>query len=106
MERLFVPLLLVALTLPATAGSQDPPADRAAGLTIDFVATDRNGAPVDLKPDDIEISIGRFRVPIERLARVEPNKDDAPGRLIVLLLDAISVPNSFIPRVKEIAQRF
>ena len=73
---------------------------------IDFIATDRQGAPLpDLKPDDIEVWIGHFRVPVQQLAHVSPSMDDVPGRVIVLLLDNVTVRDADLPRARETARR-
>lgn len=106
MTRVLLPLVLVALTVPAAAGRQDPPADREKTLTIDFVASDRQGATPELAPDDVDIWIGHMRAPVQRLVRVQPGEADAPGRLVILFLDDLGVPASYTPRVKEVARRF
>ena len=105
MAGLLIPLLLVALALPLPRAPQDASPGRPA-LMLDFVATDRNGAPVtDLKPADFEVWIGHFRTPIERLAYVGTDTDGAPGRLIVLLLDDLTLPQADVPRAKIPARR-
>jgi VWFA-related protein len=77
-----------------------------ARLTIDFVALDRNGLPVtDLKPSDVEVWIGQFRVPIETLKLVTPETDERGGRLIVLLLDDVTLRPDVMGRVHEAGRR-
>ena len=61
--------MLIALTLTAAtlAGTQAQPRL----LTIDFVALDKNGMPVtDLKPNELEVRIGQFRTPVQRMTVV------------------------------------
>ena len=67
---------------------------------------DRKGNPVsDLKREDVEVWINGFRVPIQSLVAVTPSADDRTGRLIVLLLDNITIDPRMVPRVKEAARR-
>ena len=47
---------------------------------------------MDLKPSEVEVWIGHFRVPIDTFTVVQPGADERQGRLFVLLLDDISVP--------------
>ena len=89
--------------MPRAAGQESRPASRATVL-IDVVASDRRGMPVmDLKPAEVEVWIGHFRVPIETFTVVQPGADERLGRLFVLILDDISVPLPMMPRVKEAA---
>ncbi len=105
MTGLLSSLILAALAVPAPRVSRDAPQDRPA-LMLDFVATDRSGAPVtDLKPADFEVWIGHFRVPVEHLAYVTSDTEGAPGRLIVLLLDDLTLPQADVPRAKVVARR-
>jgi VWFA-related protein len=104
--------LLVACVLAAAFGVVVSPAQTASQIPrsrvlIDAVALDKQNMPVaDLKPDDVEVWIGHFRVPIESLELVTPASETRAGRLIVLLLDDISVPLPDMARVQEIARRF
>jgi VWFA-related protein len=76
-------------------------------LTIDFVALDRNGRPVaDLKPTEVEVWIGQFRAPVERMTVVSPGADERDGRFIVLLLDDMTLPLPMLGRAHEAARRF
>jgi VWFA-related protein len=98
----------LAAALP-TAGRalQTPVATGTPQVVIDAVAIDRHGRPVvDLKPEEIEVWIGHFRVPIITLTTFTPETESRAGRTFVLLLDDISLPVSEIPRAKEIARRF
>ena len=94
--------LFVALALVAAAGTAPPPV-----LQIQAVAFDRSGNPVtDLKQEEIEVWINGFRVPIQSIAAVTPSADEQAGRLIVLLLDNITIDSRMAPRVRETARRF
>src|SRR4051794_15868182 len=76
-------------------------------LTIDFVALDRNGSPVaDLRPDELEVWVGQFRAPIQRMTVVTPEADERSGRVIVLLLDDMTLPLQSMPRARDAARRF
>lgn len=107
MTRLLISLVLAAAAGSVTARPQAPVERGSSRILIDAVAVDRNGAPVlDLKPDEIEVWIGHFRVPIESFAAVTPASDRGDGRLIVLLMDNVTVPLAFGPRGKDAARRF
>jgi VWFA-related protein len=102
---------LASLVLAAAVFGQAPsqaPAERGSGrILIDAVALDKNGAPVvDLKPDEVEVWIGHFRVPIESFTAVTPETDRGAGRLIVLVMDNVTVPLTFGARGKDAARRF
>jgi VWFA-related protein len=76
-------------------------------LTIDFVALDRKGMPVpDLRPDELEVWIGQFRAPIQGMTVVTPEADERGGRIIVLLLDDMTLRPESMPRAREAARRF
>jgi VWFA-related protein len=84
---------------------QGAPAGR--GVTIDFVALDKGGMPVtDLKPDEVEVWIGQFRAPLQRMTVVTPEADERGGRIVVLLLDDMTLRPEVMPRVREAAQAF
>lgn len=104
MTRLLLACALFALTVSAAASSQDTPRP---SIVIDAVAFDRDGAEVmDLKPDEVEVRIGQFRVPIDTFTVVRPGADERQGRLFVLVLDDIATPLAMVPRVRETARRF
>ena len=106
MTRLLILLALLASPGPAPR-AQDVPRPPAAQVRIDFVAEGRGGAPVlDLKPADLEVWIGHFRVPIETFTLVTAQADEREGRLIVLLLDDVTLPPEMAPRAREAARRF
>lgn len=76
-------------------------------VVFDVVAVNRAGAPVmDLKPSDFDVRIGHFTVPVESVTVETPASGDHTGRLIVLVLDDITVAPVNIPRVRDIAERF
>ena len=76
-------------------------------LTIDFVALDRAGNPVqDLKPGELEVWVGQFRAPVQRMTVVTPEADERGGRVIVLLLDDMTLPLESVPRARAAARRF
>src|SRR5688572_22330108 len=105
-------LCLIAVLAAAAAGTRaQAPAERVPGrVVIDVVAVDRNGVPVmDLKQEEVEVWIGHFRVPIQTFTPVTPAtpaNNDKGGRVIVLLLDDVTLPLVMVPRAKEVARRF
>lgn len=107
MTRIFLASAMVGmLTVSGDAGQSPADAPRAR-LTIDAVAFDSRGMPVmDLKPSEVEVRIGHFRVPIDTFTVVTPGADERLGRIVVLLLDDITVPLTMTPRVREVARHF
>jgi VWFA-related protein len=98
--------LLLVLPLAALTWAQPPQggAPIATRLTLDVVAVDREGIPVtDLEPDEFEVWISGFRVPVDQVAFVTP--ETAP-RTLVLLLDNVAVGPELALRVKETARAF
>src|SRR5438309_1473591 len=100
-------VLMAALAwVPARQQSRSR-ADSGPPVRIDFVAVDGRGAPViDLKPDEIEVWIGHFQVPVASLTVVTPASDERAGRILVLVLDDVTVPLAAMARVKDIARGF
>lgn len=97
---------LMAALAPVGAHAQ-PPGREATHLLIDAVAFDRSNKPVtDLKQDELEVWIAGYRVPIETLVSVTPASEAARGRLILLVLDDMTLPLPLVPRAKEAARRF
>ena len=91
---------------PGRSDSQTQPAPQPS-LQIEAVAIDGDGNPVaDMRPNDFEVWVGRFRVPIESLTWVTPSTRERPGRLIVLLLDDITVNPVLVARSREVAEHF
>ena len=102
MRAPLIAALMTALTAaPSTA--QDPPTVPTR-LALDVVAVGRDGAPVtDLKPEEFEVWISGYRVPVEEVAFMTP---ESSPRTIVLLLDNAAVGLDLAPRVKETARAF
>lgn len=108
MKRLLLSCVLLTLAVTPRIASQAPDI-KPSGPTVvlDVFAHDRRGMPVmDLKPGEVEVWIGHFRVPIDTFTVVQPGADERLGRLFVLILDDISVPLTLIARVKEAALHF
>lgn len=99
-------LMTVAFVLAGVAGVRSQtPADARAPLRIQVVAVDRSGNPVtDLKPDEFEVWINIFQVPIQTVTVVSPVSERP--RTIVLLLDDMAIDGAMGLRVKEVARRF
>jgi VWFA-related protein len=108
MTRLVAALVVVSAVALGHAQSQPPAGAResAALVQIDVVALDANGIPVtDLRQDEVEVWIGGYRVPISTFTPVTAASDGG-GRMIVLLLDNVTVDLPSSPRVREVARRF
>ena len=102
--------LLIAVALIGTmAVEREPrqaPVDTAGHLSIAAVAVDRDGMPVlDLRPEELEVWINGYRVPIETLTAVTPGHDESGGRSIVLLLDDVTLEPAVVPRARDAARR-
>jgi hypothetical protein len=105
MIRILLPLVLFALG-PMPERPQAPSERGAGRIHVDAVAVDGKGLPVmDLKPEEVEVWIGHFRVPIESFTVVTPNANPS-GRLTVLILDDMTLSIQMISRVKDVARRF
>ena len=101
--QLIAPLLAL-LTVGSTHAqvAPQPPVSIPTRLALDVVAVDRDGAPVtDLRPDEFEVWISGYRVPIEDVAFVTPATSP---RTIVVVLDNAAVGFDLAPRVKEAAR--
>lgn len=105
MTRILLPLVLIALA--AVPGGAQAPSERGRGrIHIDVVAVDKKGLPVvDLKPEEVEVWIGHFRVPIESFTVVTPAANPS-GRLTVLILDDVTLPIQVVGRARDVARRF
>ena len=105
MTCFLLPLVLIALA--SVAERPQAPSERGAGkIQIDVVAVDKNNLPVvDLKPAEVEVWIGHFRVPIESFTVVTPEANPS-GRLTVLILDDVTMPLHQVARAQEVARRF
>jgi VWFA-related protein len=106
MIRLLLPLVLMALS--SISGRVQAPTERGAGrIFVDAVAVDGKGMPVmDLKPTEVEVWIGHFRVPIESFTVVTPSADPSAGRFTVLILDDVTLPIQQLGRAKDVARYF
>lgn len=101
--------VVVAMTLAAAAAHAQPqdPAAAPPGrlLEVDAVTIDRAGNPVtDLKPDEVEIWLERYRIPLESLTVVSQD-DERRRRSIVLVLDDVTVRPDLVARAREAARR-
>lgn len=102
------PILALAIVTFITVGlrAQDPPQKPQRLIEIDLAAVDREGRPVpDLRAEELEVWIGGFKVPIESLEVVAPDSPNA-GRVIVLLLDDITLDPTMVGRARNVATRF
>src|SRR5215203_2456141 len=94
---------LAVLVLTASPNGQDTPAV-SGRLTLDVVAVGHDGAPVvDLKPQEFEVWVSGYRVPVDEVAFVTP--ESAP-RTLVLLLDNAAIGPQLAIRVREAASAF
>ena len=107
LRLLLVPVLVAAVSGALRAQNPAAPAASDRLLHVTAVAADRQGNPVaDLKREDLEVWINGSRIPIETVTNVAPTSGARRGRLIVLLLDDVTVNPFMVPRVKEVARRF
>lgn len=101
--------LLALLLMPgftAAPDAQDPPPKTQRLIEIDAVVVDRDGRPVqDVRAEDLEVWIGGYRVPIESLEVVTPDSANA-DRVMVLLLDDITLDPTMVGRARNVATRF
>src|SRR5438105_2181783 len=105
MIRLLLSFILIALG-PVPRAPQAPSERGAGRIHIDAVAVDKKGLPVmDLKPEEVEVWIGHFRVPIESFTVVTPAANPS-GRLTVLMLDDVTMPMQLVGRVRDVAKHF
>ena len=101
--------LPIMLLLGVVALSQQPPRateapGKPADLWIDAVVLDRQGVPLlDIRPGELEVWIGSYRIPILEVSAVTP---EARGRTVVLLLDDRAIDPASALRVKETARAF
>ena len=102
-------LLLGALlaTLGAAPVHQQPPSTSAPSrsLEVDAVAVDRQGNLVaDLKPDDVEVWVEGYRIPLESLTALS-EEDGRRRRSIALILDDVTITPDLLARIRQAAQR-
>lgn len=110
MTRLIILLILmssIAAAGPAGLRPQTPVERPSSHVLIDAVAFDRNGMPVpDLKREELEVWISGYRVPIETFAAVTPADRERAERVIVLILDDVTLAPVLVPRARDAARRF
>src|SRR5215471_16061694 len=58
------------------------------------------------KPEEVEVWIGQFRAPVKQMTVVTPEADEREGRIIVLLLDDMTLRLDSVPKAHEAARRF
>jgi VWFA-related protein len=73
-------------------------------LRIDAVAVTRDGGPATVTAEDVEVWLHGRRLPIESIRPAA--RDTTSGRLIVLLLDDVTIEPVMVLRVRDAAQRF
>ena len=97
----------LALSFSAALLAQDqPPKPTSGKLHIEATFVDRQGKPVmDIKPEEIEVWIGPYRIPIETVAVGGGEKDDR-RRAIALVIDDIALTPVGMQRAKEVARYF
>jgi VWFA-related protein len=101
MKLLPLALALGALTAAQASQNRAPSTGR---LTLDVAAVDRTGAPVvDLKPDELEVWISGYRVPVDDVVFVTP---ETQPRTIALVLDNVAVGPELAMRVREAGRAF
>jgi VWFA-related protein len=107
MTHRLVSLALIAAVSSGGVPPQSPLEPASGHLLIDAVAVDRNGMPIpDLRPEELEVWINGYRVPIETLTVMTPANDAGSGRSIVLLLDDVTLDPAIVPRARDAARRF
>jgi VWFA-related protein len=104
MPAVFGLMCLIAAGHP-TAQEHKDAAEPSGTIRLHTVALDRDGRPVmDLKPDELEVWIGQYRIPISRVTAIAG--DDRAVRTIALLLDDITQDPTASPRVREAGRPF
>jgi VWFA-related protein len=105
MRRTLLGLTLsVLLSLIAVTAQQPPASPAGATVRIDASFVDRQGRPVaDLRPDEIEVWIGPYRIPIES---VRVGREEDRGRAFALVIDDITLTPVGMQRAKEVARHF
>src|SRR4026207_381834 len=98
---------LLTLALVATIGSANAQRTavepRSGHLLIDVVTEGKGGAPVtDLRPEDFEVWIAGFRVPIESVSIVAPTAELPARRSVALILDDITIDPAVAPRARDV----
>ena len=106
MQRLVLAWMVAAIIAPA-APQRTTVEPRPGYLLVDATATDKSGKFVtDLRPEEFEVWIGGYRVPIQSVSIVEPAAEGPSRRSITLLFDDITVDPSITPRMREVGRQF
>lgn len=104
MTRLLL-VLFVLVPLATVSAGQEKPASRGI-IEIDAAFVDRQGKPLtDIKPEEIEVWIGPYRIPIEGV-RVGGADEADRGRAIALIIDDITLTPVGMQRAKEVGRHF
>lgn len=107
MKRVLIAVAFCGLFAAAAISQSATQAGPSRPVVIDAVAFDRDHNPVtDLRQEEVEVWIGGYRVPIEAFEAVTPANDPGKGRLIVLVLDDVTLPLQLVPRARDVARRF
>ena len=106
MTRILLAASLLA-PLAVTAPARDAVSQTAGGrVHIDASFVDKQGQPVmDLKPEEIEVWIGPYRIPIDAVA-VGGAAGERGRRAIALVIDDITLTPVGMQRAKEVARHF
>jgi VWFA-related protein len=88
-------------------GRQNPQTSEGPEISVEVVAVDgRNNPVADMKPDEFEVWVGTYRVPIRSVTWVTGATRERPGRLIVLLLDDLTLDPTLVSRTRDAAKHF
>jgi VWFA-related protein len=106
MQRLVLACMVAAAVAPATP-QRTTVEPRPGYLLIDATVDDKGGKFVaDLKPDEFEVWVAGYRVPIQSVSIVEPAAEGPSRRSITLLFDDITVDPSITPRMRDVGRQF
>jgi VWFA-related protein len=105
MKRLVLAWAIAAVVAPPAP--QRPAVEPRPGyLFIDATVEDKGGRFVtDLRPDEFEVWVGAYRVPIQSVSIVEPAAEQPARRSLTLLFDDITVDPSATPRMREVGRQ-
>jgi VWFA-related protein len=99
--------LAVVMALGSATSQRSAVEPRPGYLLIDATADGRDGKfVIDLRPDEFEVWVGGYRVPIESVSLVEPRPDQPVRRSMTLLFDDITIEPSLTPRMRDVARQF
>ena len=106
-----VAAVVALLAFQAIVPAQTPPAQTLRSgvdlVLVDTIVVDRADRPVHgLRQGDFQVFENGQPMPIESFAEVSADAGDTDGRLIVLLLDDVTVSPTLTVRVKSIARGF